>query len=228
VLATAPAVAGATDGLRPFLATFAVDYGGMSVGTGRLELRRDGMPDHWVFESRSRARGLARLVVGSEITQRTTLSIDADGVRPLHYRLDDGTSNGSRDISLDFDWTAGRVTGVAEQRPVDVVTVPGMQDALTLQLAAMSELAAGRRPARFTMIEKTEAKVYEYEFLRSERLKTVHGELETLVYRSARTGGERYTLQWFAPALGYLSVRSEQHRGRKTLFTLKLRSYTEL
>lgn len=227
VLAAAPAVAGATDGLRPFEATFAIDYGGLSVGSGRLTLRRDEAPGSWVFESHSEAKGLARLVIDSEVHQRSLLSVDAGGVRPLRYRLDDGTTGTTKDVSLDFHWEAGRVTGTAERRPVDVATVPGLQDALTLQLAAMHELAAGRRPARVPMIEKTEVKVYDYEFVRSERLHTAAGELDTVVYRSARAGGERYTLQWFAPALGWLSVRSEQHRGRRTLFTLRLRSYSE-
>jgi len=226
VLAAAPAVAAATDGLRPFEATFAIGYGGLSVGSSRLALRRDAAAGNWVFESRSIARGLARLVIDSEVHQRSLLSIGEHGVRPLQYRLDDGTEDIRRDVALDFDWDAARVRGVAERRPVDLATVPGLQDALSLQLAAMHELASGRRPARFTMIEKTEPKVYEYDFVRTERLRTVAGELDTLVYRSARTGGERYTLQWFAPALGWLTVRSEQHRGRRTLFTLELRSYT--
>jgi len=227
VLAATPAIAGATDGLRPFEATFAIDYGNLPVGSSRLTLRRDDAPGNWVFESRSKAQGLARLVIGSEVHQRSRLAVGADGVRPLQYRLDDGTAGTAKDVSLDFDWDAGRVAGTAERRPVDVATVPGLQDALTLQLAAMLELAAGRRPTRFPMIEKTEVKVYEYEFVRSERLHTAAGELDTVVYRSARTGGERYTLQWFAPALGWISVRSEQHRGRRTLFTLRLRSYSE-
>ncbi len=227
-LAAAPAVAGATDGLRPFEATFAIDYGNLSVGSSRLTLRREAAPERWAFESRSIARGLARLVIDSEVHQRSLLSIGGEGVRPLQYRLDDGTTDTAKDVALDFDWDAGRVRGVAERRPVDVATVPGLQDALSLQLAAMHELAAGRRPARFTMIEKAEPKTYEYEFVRSERLRTAAGELDTFVYRSARTGGERYTLQWFAPALGWLSVRSEQHRGRRTLFTLQLRSFTAL
>ncbi len=225
LLLVLPTIAAATDGLHPFVATFAIDYGNLGVGTGRLELRRGDEPDRWVFESRSQARGLARLVIDSEVQQRSILTIDSGVVRPLHYRLDDGTVRTDRDVTLDFDWAAGRVTGTAEREAVDAATTPGLQDALTMQLAAMHELAAGRRPERFTMIEKNAPKVYDYEFLRSERLSTPQGELDTLVYRSAREGSERYTLQWFAPALGYLSVRSEQHRGRRRLFTLRLRSY---
>lgn len=221
-----PAIAAATDGLRPFVATFAIDYGNLGVGTGRVELRHDDEPGRWVFESRSQARGLARLVVDSEVRQHSTVVIDDGGVRPLHYHLDDGTAKTDRDVELVFDWSAGRVTGTAGHEAVDVAATPGLQDALTLQLAAMHELAAGRRPRHFTMIEKDTPKVYAYEFLRSERLATAQGELDTLVYRSAREGSERYTLQWFAPALGYLSVRSEQHRGSRRLFTLRLRSYT--
>jgi Protein of unknown function (DUF3108) len=214
--------------LRPFTATYHVDYGRMSVGHSRLTLTRAAMPGHWLLEFRSKASGLARLMVGGELHQSSSLVIDGAGVRPLTYRFDDGTKRTAKDIALDFDWSAGRVTGTAEGKPVTAETSAGLQDALSQHLLLMTELAAGRTPQHLAMIEKRDVKHYEYRFLRNERLKTPYGELDAVVYRSERVGGTRYTLQWFAPSLRWLCVRSEQHRDGKRLFTLQLQSYAAL
>ncbi len=215
----------AADGPQAFTATYHVDYGSMSVGRSEVTLRPDTSPQRWVFESRWKAHGLARLVVGGELRQQSWLAIEPDGVRPLRYRFDDGTRDTRKDIALDFDWEAGRVTGTAGDRPVAAATSVGLQDALTQQLRLMFELAAGRRPERVPMIEKATVKVYEYVFLREERLQTPYGALDTLVFRASRVGGEKYTLQWFAPSLGHLMVRSEQRKGDQRLITMTLSGY---
>lgn len=224
-LATGPAGATAQEP-RSFTATYHVDYGSMSVGRSTVTLKPDAAPGRWVFESRSKASGFARLVVGGELTQQSWLAIEPGGVRPLRYRFDDGTRDTKKDIALDFDWDTGRVTGTAEGRPVAAATSAGLQDALSQQLLLMHELAAGRRPERVPMIEKALVKMYEYRFLREERLQTPYGALDTLVFRATRVGGQKYTLQWFAPSLGHLMVRSEQHKGDKRLITMTLAGFS--
>ena len=56
----------------------------------------------------------------------------------------DGTDSTSKDQKLDFDWSRGRVTGISERKPVDLPTQPGLLDSLSVQVALMSELMAGR------------------------------------------------------------------------------------
>jgi hypothetical protein len=77
------------------------------------------------------------------------------------------------------------------------------------------------------MIEKDRVKRYQYTLLRRERLKTAIGELDTVVYRSARSGSGRETLFWYAPALGYALVRAEQHRDGKRAFRTTIRRYQQ-
>ncbi|MCI0437081.1 MAG: DUF3108 domain-containing protein [Gemmatimonadetes bacterium] len=226
LIAGSPAAASAVEvRLSPFVAEYDVKYGNMSVGTSRTEFRHAGAPGQWVIELRSTASGLAKLVASGTLMQRSTFELDAGGVRPLSYRFDDGTRRTTRDVALDFDWHTGRVTGVAEGSAVDVPVEPDLQDAASIQAYVLIRLHGGVEPGMIAMIEKDRVKYYRYTLLRRERLSTGLGVFDTIVYRSARDGTGRETLLWYAPALGYATVRAEQRRDGKRLFQTYIKGY---
>lgn len=223
-VSTAATPLAASAALRPYVATYAVSYGSLSVGESRMELKRDGNADGWLMESHSNAHGLARLVVSSELQQRSWFVVDGASVRPLRYRFDDG-DEGEKNVSLDFDWAAGRVTGMAEGKPVSTEAPAGLQDPLSMQVAAALALESGSKLESLPMIEKNAARQYDYVFERREVLDTPLGKLDTLVYRSQRPGNKRYSRLWYAPSLGYVNVRAEQFRESKRLFSLQIKSF---
>jgi hypothetical protein len=223
MLAAAPATG--EDSLSPYVAEYDVRYGRMAVGTSRTELARaDG---HWVLETTSTASGFARVIASGTLRQRSEFDATADGLRPRRYSFDDGTSRTGRDISLDFDWSAGRVHGTAEDATVDVGAVDGLQDAASMQALVIARLRAGREPGTIAMIEKDKVKYYRYTLVRRETLATAVGEVETVVYRTAREGSDRETLTWHAPTLGFAAVQAEQRVGGKRGFQTYIRSFTE-
>lgn len=224
----AAAAAQAADGqpaLKPFAAEYAVKYGSISVGSSRLELRRDSEPGHWAVESRATASGLARLVASGPVLQRSWFVLRDASVRPLRFRFNDGMKHSEEDVSLDFDWNGGRVTGVARGEPVDLATVPNAQDPVSIQIATMVALMNGRQPGEIPLIESARVKHYHYTFDRAERLETEAGTFDTLVYRSVRQGSSRETELWLAPSLDYLAVRVEQRRKGRRLFAMYLSRY---
>ena len=218
-LGSMPAVA--AEGLAPFVAEYDVRYGSMAVGSSRTLLSRGAQDGHWTMESRSTASGFARMIAGGTLVQRSTFESSGDGLRPLSYSFDDGTRRTSRDVRLEFDWGHGIVRGTAEDEPVEVAAISGLQDAASMQALVLLRLRSGTEPGTIAMIEKERIKVYRYTFLRRERLRTALGELDTLAYRSARDGSDRETISWFAPSLGYAVVQAEQRvegkRGFQTL-----------
>jgi hypothetical protein len=223
MLAAAPATG--EDSLSPYVAEYDVRYGRMAVGTSRTELARaDG---HWVLETTSTASGFARVIASGTLRQRSEFDATADGLRPRRYSFDDGTSRTGRDISLDFDWSAGRVHGTAEDVTVDVAAVDGLQDAASMQALVIARLRAGREPGTIAMIEKDKVKYYRYSLERREMLATAVGEVETVVYRAAREGSDRETLTWHAPKLGFAAVQAEQRIGGKRGFQTYIRSFTK-
>lgn len=211
--------------LSPYVADYKVKYGNLSVGTSRTELSRSKVPDLWSLETQLRASGLGKLVAAGDLLQHSSFQFDATGPRPLRYRFDDGTKSVERDVTLQFDWRAGRVTGVSEKEPVDVVIEPGLQDSASSQAFVQWRLQGGAEPGVVAMIEKDKVKYYRYTLLRRERLKTAIGVLDTVVYRSARDGSSRENLFWYAPELGYVIVQAEQRRDGKRQFQTYISAY---
>lgn len=221
-LAALPAAA-SDDALAPYVADYDVKYGRFSVGSSRTTLARDG--DGWVLESATNASGLYRMIAGGTLRQRSEFEMTSDGPRPLSYLFDDGSKDTERDVSLQFDWAAHRVRGIAEDERVDLEAVDGLQDAASMQALVIAQLRAGREPGVVAMIEKDKVKYYRYTRVRSETLHTAIGELETVVYRSARDGSDRQTLTWHAPSLGFAAVQAEQLVGTKRGFQTYIRRF---
>jgi hypothetical protein len=224
VLAWCAVAAGETAAsLEPFTATYGVEWRGMGAGTSTLELTQaDG--EIWSYRSRNTARGIFRLAFPQAITQMSVFRIEKGQVVPLRYEADDGSKSTARDVALEFDWIANRVAGLAEEERVSVPLQPGTQDPMSVQVALMRALEAGRSPESFWLIDKNELKQYAYVSEGATRMGTVLGELDTVVYRSQREGSSRVTRLWLAPSLGYLPVRAQQVRRDRVEFTMTLRT----
>jgi hypothetical protein len=208
---------------QPFTITLDVEWRGMSAGTSTLQLTRKSATEY-TYTSSNKASGFFKLAIPDTITQISNISIVDGKVRPGTYVGDDGSSDTDKDVSLNFDWTKNRVTGTAENKPVDEQLEPGVQDSLSVQLALMCALAAGQSPQSFHLIDKDEIKEYQYRHEGNATLDTPVGKLETVIYTSQRTGANRLTRLWIAPSLGYLPVRAEQVRKGKRELQLKVRA----
>ncbi len=211
--------------LTPFDARYAVSYGSLSVGTSTFDLRRDAQPGRWIFESRSDAKGLARLIAGGTLVQTSWVEVDGTGVRPLRFRFDDGSERKQEDAQLAFDWSRNRVTGAAKGEPLDLAVEPGTQDPVSSQLAIMVALMSGREPEALPMVDSGKLRETELRLERRERVTTPAGEFDTLVYTTRRPGGRRVTWMWLAPQTQYLPVKMEQLRDGKRAFSMELTSY---
>lgn len=208
---------------EPFIATYTVEWKGMGAGVSTLELLRSPSGTY-EYRSKNLARGIFRIAFPDAITQTSKFTIGPNGdVVPQTYLSDDGSKKTDRDVSLTFDWPNQRVRGTAEDKPVDTALKPGTQDALSVQIQLMIELAAGKSPTKFWLIDKNEPREYHYTRERTETVDTALGKLETVVYKSQRTGSDRFMRFWIAPSKGYLPVKAERRRGDKLDFSLKIR-----
>lgn len=211
--------------LKPYVVDYKVKYGSLTVGNSRTELRRDAAANQWVMETRLTPNGLGRLVAGGAMLQYSQFQFDGGGLRPLSYRFDEGTRSAARDVTLEFDWHAGRVKGLAEAETVDLSLEPGLQDSASAQAWVQLRLRRGQDPGTVAIIEKEKVKYYRYALVRRERLQTPIGPIETVVYRSSREGSSRENLFWYAPELDYVIVQAEQHRDGSRLFQTYISAY---
>jgi len=222
LLALAAGAAAAQEAPAPFVAKFAIEWKGITAGYTQLELTSPA-PNAYIYKSRNLARGIFRLVFPDAISQISNFSIVDGAVQPKNYHADDGARDSGKSVDLKFDWQAGRVTGVSEKKPVDIALEPGTQDSLSVQIELMRELAAGRAPKSFWLIDNDEIKEYRYVREGTVSLDTPLGRREAVIYRSEHTGSDRVTRLWLAPSLGYLPIRAERSRAGKIDFALSIR-----
>lgn len=221
--ATARAQEPAPAEVAPFTANYAIVWHGISAGTMDLDLRRN--PDGgYIYVSRAHASGLFRAFFREEIRQTGWMTVDAEGVHPQRYTGDDGTKDTARDIDLEFDWKDMRVTGIAEKKPVDLALVPNAQDAMSIQIAHMTDLLRGAKISGYPMVDKNAIKDYVYTYEGPARIKTALGEMDTVVWRLQRPNNSRVTRAWHATSLNYLAVRAERMRDGDREWMMEIRS----
>lgn len=205
--------------IAPFSARYQADWKNINVGTSDIELQPDTDPGHYIYTWRISARGVFRMY-RAEVTQESWLSVSAGHIRPRRYRAEDGAST----VSLDFDWDTRRARGTSEKKPVDLELKDGTQDLMSIQIEVMLDLKNGRLPASFQIVDKDELKEFMYSEEGTARIRTDLGELDTVIVRSQRAGGDRILRMWFAPSLGYVPVQAERSRDGKLEFSMRIKS----
>jgi hypothetical protein len=208
---------------QPFTVSYEVSWRGLAAGDSTLQLLQLGN-QQYEYRSRNTARGLFKFALPASVIQTSRFMLQRGAVVPLQYRVDDGTSSQSRDIDLNFSWPLQRVSGIAEEQPVDLPLQPGTQDSLSVQIALMLALVNKQTPERFSLIDKDEIKEYRYRREGTVTLQTALGALATTIYRSERDGSSRTTRLWLAPSLHFLPVRAEQFKKDRTELVLEIKS----
>jgi len=206
--------------LKPFRASYIAEWKGMTAASSTVELKNIAT-NIYTYSSVNSARGIFRMAFPDALSQKSTFRIIEDRVEPMLF---EGSDEKERPINLTFDWQKKRVTGVAKERAVDLELPDGAQDAMSLQIASLRNLASGDLKGTVWMIDATKLKEYEVHLEGNARIDTELGELDTIIYTSKRHNSESYTRTWVAPALGYLPVKAERIDGKKVLITLLIQS----
>jgi len=212
------------DELKPFEATYAWMWHGMTVAVSTVKLEHQG-DGTWVYSSKSSPRGLGKMF-SQRPTQKSVMRVTDKGVQPLSYDADDGTGSTKRDAHVKFDWDSGRVTGVYEDVKVDMPLHPDIQDDSSIQIALMVELLAGREPQKFQMVDKNTVREYGYHREREEPIDTDVGKTNTIVFGAQKTGSPRVTRFWCAPSRGFIPMRVEQKKDDEVQWTMQVQSVT--
>ena len=207
-------------GLQPFTAHFMAEWKGIGVATSDLVLRRDTVPDQWVYTWRITARGIFHLLYSDDVLQTSWFTISKEHVRSSKY----AASEGSQEVKLAFDWDAHRARGTSQGKPLDFVLQENTQDVLSIQIEVMQDLRSGTLPAKFSIVDKDEVKEFLYTREGTERVRTSLGVLDTIKIASQREGNNRILHMWFAPSLGFVPVQAERTRDGKTEFAMRIKT----
>jgi hypothetical protein len=220
LLLTGAARAAADPALAPVTAVYDVLHGTHRIGVATFVLRA-GEGDAYVFESRTEAKGIARLVAGT-ITETSEFTLEDSGPRPLRFSARESRGHSSQSVS--FDWAAGVAHSERDGERADIRLQPRVLDHSLIEIALMSDLRGGRQLAPYHIVEKNGLRTYAYESAGDETVQVPAGSYETVVVRQRREGSSRELYFWCAPQLGYLPVKLEQRKEGDALLTMVLES----
>jgi hypothetical protein len=218
LIAAAPATA--DPALAPFTAVYDVLHGTHRVGEATFTLRA-GDGSSYVFESRTEAKGIAKVFAGT-ITETSDFTLDESGPRPVRFSAQESRGHSSQSVT--FDWATGIAHSERDGERADIALRPRVLDHSLIEIALMSDLKAGRALAPYHIVEKNALRSYAYDHASDETAQVPAGSFETAVVRQRREGSSRELYFWCAPKLDYLPVKLEQRKEGEALFTMVLKS----
>ena len=208
--------------LEPYNARYQVSYRGLAGGYVESSLKPGSAPGIWLYATRAYPNFLGRMAISTAAREHGTMQIAHESVRPLEFDFNDGSAEDAKDVRLKFDWEAGRVTGIADGKPLEYEVEPGTQDTASVQAAMIVELLAGRTPTGFPIVAGGKLRQYRYWSEGTARIATPAGEYDTVIWASQRDGSSRISRVWHAPDLGYVPVQAIQYRKGKPELQMKL------
>lgn len=199
--------------LTPYKATYDLYYGGVYAGVAFYELNIDGN-GNLLFNARVEPRGVAAWISSDIVTEQSRLRLDGDGALiALQYDYQQIRNQSPIEHkSIEFDWTAGLARTRINEEVRQIAIEAGTVDRMSLQLKVMLNRLAGNdgKEIVYMIVEDHEIREYRFEVMGQERIATEAGRYDTV--RLERRHGDRTTIFWSAPTLGYLPVRVEQQR----------------
>ncbi len=209
---------GLAEPTRPLLTPFTVAYSlstqGLRFATMTRHLTRQANGDY-IFQSQSRATGLAELVVKGQIIEESRWSLAEERVYSQSYSYF-RTGSKPKSITVRFDWSNGVILGSNGKDAWRLNARPGLLDKLSYQLAIMWDLQAGKRLLEYELVDEHEIKTYRFAAISEEVLETPIGKLKTLKLERVNEKPNRSTTLWCASALRYLPVRLDKRKNGAT------------
>ena len=213
----------ADSGITTYRAVYDVEYKGKSLGTAEFSVSYDAQREVYLFESRTHAKGLLKLVTPNPVIQRSDFRVDGSTIQPLEFWYEDGSRKGEDNAHVVFDWDRGVAVSETEDARHELELTAGVLDRGSMQVALMRDLARTGRPGTYLLADGDSIKTYEYTDNGELSVATGIGPRQALGFVQQRQGSAPSLWVWVAPDLQFVPVRIERRRDGaiQTAFTLK-------
>ena len=206
----------------PFEAEYSIRMKGAKIAQMKREFTRleDG---NYQYHSKTRTTGLISLFRKDLIIETSTWSFNEQKPVPIEYFYDHSGGKKNRKVNITFDWRQKKITNSIDGSSWNMPTSPNVMDKLLYQLAIMYDLQAGKQELIYTVADGGKIKVYNFEILGNEKLKTSIGTFETIKLARHKPNSRRKSILWCAKELGYLPIKVEniEKDGKVTIAMIK-------
>ena len=213
---------------QPFNASYSLHSMGTRFATMNrsFSLLQDGT---YLYYSETNTDGLLALLRKDHIIEKSTWRFAADRLQPLHYSYLHTGGKKNRNVEIDFDWAARKITnsinGSSWQMPIQAY----IMDKLLYQLAIMYDLDKGLKKISYTIADGGKIKIYDFDLVGTEKIKTPIGDFDALKLVRHKPNTDQKTAIWCARELGYLPIKVEnvEDNGRQTTAIIENLSGTQ-
>jgi len=207
-----------------FDAYYGVEKAGLTMGRATLRFRQPA-PGYYDYRLRTTAIGVARLLISTEVIERSRGKIVESGFQPTTYRYERRGDDKARSAELRFDWQALEVVNDVAAYPWRMDITPDTIDRVISPLQLMHDLAT-RDPEEERLVYRIadggELKTFLLTIEGEQIIETPAGRFRALHIRRRDTDSDRETRLWSAPELDYLAVQVEQWEDGGLNFRLAL------
>lgn len=189
-----------------FQVTYSVEYSGLTLGNMQSNLSYSG--NNYTYQKSAKANGLAALVSGNTINERSTGVKQGSQLKSTSYLYDFKSKRKTRKDQFTINNT--QVSGNYDNNAYSLTVPANTSDPMLVELKIMDDLAANR-PLNYQVTEKGKLKTYQFKRLGKEKISTPAGDYNAEKIQMVRTDDERETTFWLAPELNYLPVQAEHN-----------------
>lgn len=190
--------------LNGFTLSYDVSKNNFHLGVSERTLNKKSK-QQYLYQSRTYATGILRLFAKDVITERSEFFLRKNKIIPIRYDIDKSGGSKTEHISLTFNHTTKQVLRSHDNRTFPIVN--NMQDLLGFQLAMMLALQNSEENIKFTIIDKKRLKEYQLKKIKSMKMKTDKGLIDTIVLESTGIKKNDRFIFWCAPKYDYLPIQ---------------------
>ncbi|HPY40782.1 MAG TPA: DUF3108 domain-containing protein [Thiolinea sp.] len=203
-----------------YQATYSVSNSGLTVGETNASLSYNGSA--YVFQKLTKANGMAALISGDTLTERSSGNKQGNQLQPQQYLYQHKSRRKAKLDQYNFT-SATDVKGSLDNTPYMLKVPNGTIDPLLAELRLMEDVAANR-PLKYNITERGKLKTYQFQRLGKETITTSLGKYACEKVQMTRDDGERQTTLWLAPELGYAPAQI-QHNEKGNITEAQITKY---
>ena len=197
---------------------FDVSRNGLTLGYLSSSLTVDG--NKYEYKKSTRATGLAKLLTGAKITEKSNGLFSGDRVIPTAYLYDEVVRKKERVDKASF--AKGRASGSYKGKSYNLKVPANVLDRGILEMVVANDLNRKRASLNYTVMERGELKDYSFIRKGNEKLTTAAGTFDTIKISVKRTDGSRETTYWMAKQLDFLPVKMlHKEKGEEIISVLR-------
>ena len=167
--------------LAPFHAEYRVK---VLIARGKAVLTLDHAGDgEYRFSTSLAATGIWRALARGGLSEVTVFDLDASYPQTIHYSLINEFGSRPRNGEYDFFWEEGVARGIYKDQPIELPIDSKVMDRSLLPIRMMHDLASGRRPSEYTILDRDELVDIEMGYGEEKVIKVPYGKFTAIERR---------------------------------------------